>query len=104
MPETSDIPRLKVKVAVLTVKGSIASLNVAARFLPSRTSVAPFAGTVKVTIGAVVSGVAPVVKVHTWSLASGLPARSRAPVVIVAVYRVLGARATVGLKVAVTPA
>ena len=42
-------------------------------------------GTVKLTAGAVVLGVAPVVKLQTKPLASALPARYLAPVVIVAV-------------------
>ena len=59
------------------------------------------AGRVDVTMGAVMSGVAPVVKVHTKLLARALPARSLAPVVIVPVKRVLGASWAVGVKVAV---
>ena len=53
-----------------------------------------------VTVGAVVSGVTPVVKLHTKSLANALPARSLAPVVIVAVYVVLSTRLLAGVKVA----
>ena len=68
------------------------------------TPVAPLAGTVAVTIGRVVSRVAPVVKVQTKLAASALPAKSLAPVVTVAVYAVRGARALAGVKVAVTPA
>ena len=67
------------------VKGSIASLKVAAIFWLIVTPVAALAGTVRITVGAVVSGVAPVVKLQTKLLASALPARSRVPVVIVAV-------------------
>src|ERR1043166_4308169 len=61
------------------------------------TPVAPLAGTVAVTMGRVVSRVAPVVKVQTKSVDSGLPARSVAAVVIVAVYVVRGARVPVGI-------
>ncbi len=43
------------------------------------------AGLVEVTVGAVVSAVAPVVKLQTNALARALPARSSAPVEIVAV-------------------
>jgi hypothetical protein len=48
----------------------------------------------------VVSAVAPVVKVHAKALANEVPERSFAPVVIVAVKRVLAARVAVGEKVA----
>ena len=68
------------------------------------TAVAPLAGTVALTIGRVVSGVAPVVKVQPKLAASALPAKSLAPVVTVAVYAVRGARLAAGVKVAVTPA
>jgi hypothetical protein len=44
--------------------------------------------------------VAAVEKVHTRLLVKALPEVSLAPVVIVAVYVVLGARALVGVKVA----
>ena len=45
----------------------------------------------------------PVVKFHTKGAANALPARSFAPVVIVAVNGVLGARLLAGVKVAVVP-
>src|SRR5438046_2842694 len=92
------------KLAVVTVKGSIASLNVALMVWLIATSVAPLAGTVKLTVGGVVSGVAPVVKLQLKFAASALPAKSLAPVVIVAVNVARGARALAGVKVAVTPA
>src|SRR5437016_6229490 len=92
------------KLAVLIVKGSIASLKVALMVWLIATAVAPLAGTVAVTAGGVVSKVAPVVKLQLKSVASAVPARSLAPVVTVAVYTVRGARLAVGLKVAVTPA
>ena len=88
-----------VTFAAVIVSGSIASLKVAAIFLFSATPVALFAGSVEVTVGAVVSAVAPVVKLQTKLLASGLPARSLAPVVIVTVKAVLGARWPEGVKV-----
>jgi hypothetical protein len=62
--------------------------------------VAALAGFVEITVGAVVSAVAPVVKVHAKALANEVPERSFAPVVIVAVKRVLAARVAVGEKVA----
>ena len=70
----------------MIVKGSIDSLKVAATCWLRTTPMAPFAGSVELTVGAVVSGTVPVVKLHTLSTASALPARSLAPVVIVAVY------------------
>src|SRR5207245_6048936 len=54
--------------------------------------------------GACPAGVAAVVKLQTKFAASALPARSLAPVVIVAVNVVRGASALAGVKVAVTPA
>src|SRR5204863_6940685 len=92
------------KLAVLIVKGSIASLKVALMARLVATPVAALAGTVELTVGAVVSGVAPVVKLQLKPVVSALPARSLAPVVTVAVYAVRGARALAGVKVAVTPA
>src|SRR5438477_29264 len=92
------------KLAVLIVKGSIASLKVALMVRLIATAVAPAAGTVALTSGRVVSGVTAVVKLQLKSAASALPARSLAPVVIVAVYAVTGARTLAGVKVAVTPA
>src|SRR5438034_557347 len=50
------------------------------------TPVAEFAGTVALTVGAVVSGITPVVRLHKKSAASALPARSVARALIVAVY------------------
>src|SRR6266566_2764969 len=93
-----------VKLAVLIVKGSIALLKAAAIFWLTGTPVAPLAGTVELTTGRVVSGVTPVVKLQLKLAASVLPVRLVAPVVIVAVYTVRGARKLVGVKVAVTPA
>src|SRR5437867_13392587 len=57
------------------------------------TAVVALAGTVAFTVGRVVSRVAPVVKVQLKSVGSGLPARSLAAVVIVAVYVGRGSRA-----------
>src|ERR1700730_16763110 len=92
------------KLAVLIVEGYIASLKVTLMVWLIATAVAPLAGTVELTVGGVVSAVTPVVKLQLKSVASSLPARSLAPVVIVAVYVVTGARALPGVKVAVTPA
>src|SRR5439155_537880 len=86
------------KLAVVIVKGSIASLKVALMVWLIGTAVAPLAGTVALTVGGVVSGVAPVVKLQPKSVASALPARSLAPVVTVAVNVGSGARWPAGLK------
>src|ERR1043166_2898635 len=85
------------KLAVLIVNGSIASLKVALMVWLIATAEAPLAGTVELTAGGVVSRVAPVVKLQLKSVASALPARSLAPVVTLAVYVVRGARALAGV-------
>ena len=66
--------------------------------------IVPLSGVVVITVGAVVSGVAPVVKVQVLFTARLLPARSFTPVVKVAVNSVLPASGLVGVKVAVFPA
>jgi len=76
---------------------------VALTALLSGTPVVPFAGFVAVIVGAVVLAVVPVVKVHTKLLANALLAKSFAPVVMVAVNKVLAARLLAGVKVAVAP-
>ena len=92
-----------VNVAVVIVEGSIASLNVALAAALRDTLMGESAGIVELTMGAVLSGIAPVVKLQVNALANGFPARSRTPVVIFAVNRVLAARALLGLNVAVVP-
>src|SRR5438445_83319 len=82
---TGVVPSIRAKLVVMVVNGSIASLKTAAIFLLTATAAAAFAGSVKLTVGAVMSGAAPVVKLHVKVLANGLPARSLASVVIVAV-------------------
>jgi hypothetical protein len=77
----------------------MASLNVAETRVFTGTAVALLAGTVEITVGG-----AAVVNVHTKLAASGAPAGSFAPVVIVAVNTVLLARITAGVNVAVVPA
>src|SRR5437899_716870 len=92
-----------VKLAVLIVKGSIASLKVALMVWLIATPVAALAGTVELTVGGVVSGAIAEIGRQLERVASGLPARSLAPVVTVAVYAVSGARLPAGVKFAVTP-
>jgi hypothetical protein len=83
-PETGVAPCFKVKLVAVIVAGSIASLKVAVRFLLTTTPVAVSTGSVELTVGAVVSVAAPVVKLHVLLAANALPAKSLNPVVIVA--------------------
>jgi hypothetical protein len=99
VPATGVAPGpVNVNVAALIVAGFIASLNVAEIAVLTATALAPLAGTVEI----IVAGGA-VVKVHTKLAASPAPAGFFAPVVIVAVYKVLVVRTAVGVNVAVVP-
>jgi len=84
---------------------SIDLLKAAVIFWLIGTVVAVFAGFVELTVGDVVSGVEPVVKVHGFGaeppFATALPPGSLAPVVMEAVNAVFAARLAVGAKVAV---
>jgi hypothetical protein len=88
-----------VNVAILIVAGFMARLNVAEIVAFTDAAAAPLSGTVEMTVGD-----AAVVKVHTKLAASAASAVSFAPVVIVARYKVPGARVAVGVKVAEVPA
>jgi hypothetical protein len=90
-----------VNVAVLSVPADISLLKIAMIFWLVGTSTARLAGLVEVTVGAVASLVAPVLKVHTYAWPSGTPARSEAPDLTLPVYVVLGARFASGLKIEV---
>lgn len=90
------------KVAVFSVELVIASENVADTEEFVATPIAAFAGDVVDTVGGVLSALAPVVKLQVKLAASALPARSRAPVVIVAVYCVLAARLDEGTNIALS--
>jgi hypothetical protein len=79
----------------MIVEASIASLKVAVTAVLGQT---PFPGVTESTVGGAHASLE-VVKVHTKSLASAMPYTSMAPVVIVAVYWVLSARALDGVKV-----
>jgi hypothetical protein len=81
----------------------IVSLNVAFTVALAGTSGWLAAGFVEVTVGGVVSAVAPVVKVQTLLAARALFARSVTPAVMVAVYVVALASGADGSKVAVVP-
>ncbi len=100
VPGTVTPPVARRKVKGVSVSGSIGSLNVAPTWVLIGTPAAPFALMVAMTRGGIVSGRAPVVKVQANVLSSALPAMSRAPVVIAAVYSVEGARLPVGRNVA----
>jgi ABC-type dipeptide/oligopeptide/nickel transport system permease subunit len=89
-----------VKFAATIVAGFIASLKVALIVAFVAMPVALAAGIVEATVGGVVSAVAPVVKLQVTAAAKAFPSASLAPVVIVAVYRVLAAKLAVGVKVA----
>ncbi len=65
VPETGVAAFCNVKVAVVTVKGAIASLNVAVMLVPVVTPEAPPAGFVEITVGGVVLALEPAVKLHT---------------------------------------
>ena len=92
-------PAVSVKLAAVSVNEFISSLKVAVILRLTNTPL-PAAGIVEVTLGGVTSGIASVVKHHAKSVVRGLPARSLMPVMIVAVYFVLGARTTAGVKMA----
>jgi hypothetical protein len=95
-------PAVTVKVVVLIVKGSIATLNSAEIITLVATPEARSRGTVETTVGdSVVLG--PVVKLQTLSAAIALPLRSFTSVVSVVVNVVMAARSLVGLKIAVKP-
>jgi hypothetical protein len=94
---------VNVKVKALSVEGSIALLNVALIPALGATEIAPLPGVVEVTTGAVLFGPTPVVKVQVKATANAFPARSVAPVVIVAVNNTPVARALLGVNVAVAP-
>ena len=90
---------VKVNVAPLIVAGFIVVLNVAEiAGMFTGTAIAPLAGAVETTVGG-----GAVVNVQTKLAASAAPVGSFAPVVIVAVNKVLLARIAVGVNVAVLP-
>ena len=94
-----DVGRSVMFVPVID-DASIGSLNVTLTVVLSGTFVAAFAGTTLLTVGAITSAV---INAQVFAAVSGLPAASRAPVVIVAVYDVPLARGAAGVNVAVVP-
>lgn len=98
-PATAVAPGpVTLKVVPEIVAGFMATLKVAEMGVLTGTAVAPFAGIVEATVGA-----GAVVKVQTKFAARLAPVGSCAPVVMVAVNKVLLARTTVGINVAVMP-
>jgi len=65
VPGTGVVPWISVNVDAVTDRGSITLLKVAAILRPGGTPVAPFGGSVELSIGAVESEPFSVVKVHT---------------------------------------
>ena len=99
-PDIVGVPGpVTLKVVALIVVTSIGTLNVALTVVLSATPMAPLDGTVDTTVGG-----GAVVKVHTELAVREAPVGSVAPVVIVAVNKVLLGRTTAGVNVAVLPA
>jgi len=92
-----------VKLAVVMLAAFMASLKLAVIAVLIATIVAPLAGKTVLTVGAVVSGAALVVKLQVNGAASALPARSRTAVVIVAAQVVLEGSGLLGVKAATLP-
>ena len=98
-PATAVAPGpVTLKVVPVMVTGFMGTVKVAEMGVLTATAIAPFAGMVEATVGG-----GAVVKVQTKFAASGAPVGSFAPVVIVVVNKVLLARTTVGVNVAVVP-
>ena len=88
----------KVNVAEVIVAGFMVRLKVAEIVPLAVAAVAPFTGTVEMTVGGAL-----VVKVQTKLAARGAPSGSFAPALIVAMYKAPVARVAVGVKVAEIP-
>ena len=78
-------PGVTVKVAALIDEIFIASLKVAVTAASEHTPVAPLIGLTETTVGGGLHPLAAVLKLHTKSVARGLPKVSRTPVVMVPV-------------------
>src|SRR5450631_3935690 len=85
----------------LMVSESICSSKVTLIFWSSGTQVVPAARLTATMVGGEVSVVARVVKEKPKGAASGVPLMSLAPVLMVALYLVLGAKSGEGLKAAI---
>ena len=101
MPVTAPVAPCSKMVLPVMLNGSMSSLKVAVTFSLKATFVAPARGAVKVTVGRIISGIAPVLNVQTKSVANAKPVVSRNAVLIVAVHTVLAGRTAVGEKVAI---
>jgi hypothetical protein len=105
-PPAPATDMLNVPAAVI-VTGSMAVLKVALTALLSATLTSVSAGLVSVIVGAVLFGLAAVVKLHGFGAApatNALLLRSFAALVIVTVNCVLAAKFAVGVNVAAAPA
>ena len=94
---------VRMNEAVVNVMGFIASEKFAVMTRLNATPTDAAVGSTESTVGAVVSGAIPVVKLHETLLPSAFPAKSFAPVLTVAVYSVFALTLVAGLNVAVTP-
>jgi len=103
VPDTLFPPELTVNVESVIVEESIASEKVAVIAVFTATLVAVLAGVVELTVGAVVSSSDPVVKDQIYSDSRAFPAKSLAPVLMLAVYSISESKFTVGVNVAVVP-
>ena len=92
MPATAVVPCFKVKVTGVIVKGSIALLKAAAIFWLMATPVSALAGTVKVTVGAVVSAGIANPMILESSVTAAVRANSR-PSTVAPVVTVMEAKA-----------
>ena len=105
---TQGAAQVTIKLVAVIVEGAISSEKTAVIAVLVGTSGVMrgtvVAGTVIVTLGWVVSGASPVVKVHTKLLNNARPVVSLDPVVMVAVQSVLGGSADAGVKVETRPA
>ena len=90
-------------VAVVSVSGFIGSLKLAVINVLIATPVVFATGLVELTVGAVMSGAAPVVKLQLTAVSMALAATSLTSVVISAVQVVLPGRSLAGVKVATLP-
>lgn len=91
----------KDKVLVVKLKGAMDSLKVTFTVLLVQMAKLSSAGLTSVTVGTVVSSASAVLKVQTVGATKGLPAKSVAALLTVAVKAVLLAKRLVGVKVAV---
>ncbi|RHX89503.1 hypothetical protein DLM76_21275 [Leptospira yasudae] len=85
VPATAVNPSVRVMFAVVNVEQSIGSLKAMLKEPLTENPLDVFAGLINETVGAVTSGAAPVVKFQAYRVVRAFPAKSLAPVVILAV-------------------